>query len=224
MTIRAVVYDFHRTLALPPGGTHLAARAARRRSASLRRERRRGRARARAQRGLPVGDARASGASTARPRSRARSSCACSPTPPSPAALRRRARARGGCRRLRDDHPARQPRAVSRDARGAGRGRCARRPPARALESRLGAARDLPRARAPATAHGGPHLRAARRREAASGEPTRPRSRPPAARPSEILFVGDTYEADVAGPERAGMQALLMRRPASRRRVATPTI
>jgi putative hydrolase of the HAD superfamily len=31
--------------------------------------------------------------------------------------------------------------------------------------------------------------------------------------PSEILFVGDTYEADVAGPERAGMQALLIRRP-----------
>jgi putative hydrolase of the HAD superfamily len=30
---------------------------------------------------------------------------------------------------------------------------------------------------------------------------------------SEILFVGDTYEADVAGPERAGMQALLVRRP-----------
>jgi putative hydrolase of the HAD superfamily len=29
----------------------------------------------------------------------------------------------------------------------------------------------------------------------------------------EILFVGDTYEADVAGPERAGMQALLVRRP-----------
>ena len=31
--------------------------------------------------------------------------------------------------------------------------------------------------------------------------------------PGEILFVGDTYEADVAGPERAGMQALLVRRP-----------
>ncbi|MDX6628335.1 MAG: hypothetical protein QOH00_581 [Gaiellales bacterium] len=31
--------------------------------------------------------------------------------------------------------------------------------------------------------------------------------------PHEILFVGDTYEADVAGPERAGMQALLVRRP-----------
>ena len=31
--------------------------------------------------------------------------------------------------------------------------------------------------------------------------------------PREILFVGDTYEADVAGPERAGMQALLVRRP-----------
>ena len=31
--------------------------------------------------------------------------------------------------------------------------------------------------------------------------------------PAEILFVGDTYEADVAGPERAGMQALLVRRP-----------
>jgi putative hydrolase of the HAD superfamily len=31
--------------------------------------------------------------------------------------------------------------------------------------------------------------------------------------PGEILFVGDTYEADVAGPERAGMQALLIRRP-----------
>ncbi|MDX6617673.1 MAG: hypothetical protein QOK36_59 [Gaiellales bacterium] len=31
--------------------------------------------------------------------------------------------------------------------------------------------------------------------------------------PSEILFVGDTYEADVAGPERAGMHALLVRRP-----------
>jgi HAD superfamily hydrolase (TIGR01509 family) len=31
--------------------------------------------------------------------------------------------------------------------------------------------------------------------------------------PSEILFVGDTYEADVAGPERAGMRALLVRRP-----------
>ena len=29
----------------------------------------------------------------------------------------------------------------------------------------------------------------------------------------EILFVGDTYEADVAGPQRAGMQALLVRRP-----------
>jgi putative hydrolase of the HAD superfamily len=29
----------------------------------------------------------------------------------------------------------------------------------------------------------------------------------------EILFVGDSYEADVAGPERAGMQALLVRRP-----------
>ncbi len=29
----------------------------------------------------------------------------------------------------------------------------------------------------------------------------------------EILFVGDTYEADVAGPERAGMQTLLVRRP-----------
>ena len=32
-------------------------------------------------------------------------------------------------------------------------------------------------------------------------------------RASEILFVGDTYEADVAGPERCGMQALLVRRP-----------
>jgi putative hydrolase of the HAD superfamily len=32
-------------------------------------------------------------------------------------------------------------------------------------------------------------------------------------KPHEILFVGDTYEADVAGPERAGMQALLVRRP-----------
>jgi len=31
--------------------------------------------------------------------------------------------------------------------------------------------------------------------------------------PREILFVGDTYEADVAGPERAGMRALLVRRP-----------
>ncbi|HET6173060.1 MAG TPA: HAD family hydrolase [Gaiellales bacterium] len=31
--------------------------------------------------------------------------------------------------------------------------------------------------------------------------------------PGEILFVGDTYEADVAGPERAGMRALLVRRP-----------
>jgi putative hydrolase of the HAD superfamily len=31
--------------------------------------------------------------------------------------------------------------------------------------------------------------------------------------PGEILFVGDTYEADVAGPDRAGMQALLVRRP-----------
>ena len=31
--------------------------------------------------------------------------------------------------------------------------------------------------------------------------------------PAEILFVGDTYEADVAGPERAGMQTLLVRRP-----------
>jgi putative hydrolase of the HAD superfamily len=31
--------------------------------------------------------------------------------------------------------------------------------------------------------------------------------------PVEILFVGDTYEADVAGPERAGMRALLVRRP-----------
>jgi putative hydrolase of the HAD superfamily len=31
--------------------------------------------------------------------------------------------------------------------------------------------------------------------------------------PAEILFVGDTYEADVAGPERAGMTALLVRRP-----------
>jgi putative hydrolase of the HAD superfamily len=31
--------------------------------------------------------------------------------------------------------------------------------------------------------------------------------------PAEILFVGDTYEADVAGPERAGMHALLVRRP-----------
>jgi putative hydrolase of the HAD superfamily len=31
--------------------------------------------------------------------------------------------------------------------------------------------------------------------------------------PGEILFVGDTYEADVAGPERAGMLALLVRRP-----------
>lgn len=31
--------------------------------------------------------------------------------------------------------------------------------------------------------------------------------------PAEILFVGDTYEADVAGPERAGMRALLVRRP-----------
>jgi putative hydrolase of the HAD superfamily len=31
--------------------------------------------------------------------------------------------------------------------------------------------------------------------------------------PHQILFVGDTYEADVAGPERAGMQALLVRRP-----------
>jgi putative hydrolase of the HAD superfamily len=31
--------------------------------------------------------------------------------------------------------------------------------------------------------------------------------------PDEILFVGDTYEPDVAGPERAGMQALLVRRP-----------
>ena len=29
----------------------------------------------------------------------------------------------------------------------------------------------------------------------------------------EVLFVGDTYEADVAGPQRAGMQALLVRRP-----------
>jgi putative hydrolase of the HAD superfamily len=34
-----------------------------------------------------------------------------------------------------------------------------------------------------------------------------------ACAPAEILFVGDTYEADVAGPERAGMQALLVRRP-----------
>jgi putative hydrolase of the HAD superfamily len=32
-------------------------------------------------------------------------------------------------------------------------------------------------------------------------------------RPHEILFVGDTYEADVAGPQRAGMQALPVRRP-----------
>jgi putative hydrolase of the HAD superfamily len=31
--------------------------------------------------------------------------------------------------------------------------------------------------------------------------------------PGAILFVGDTYEADVVGPERAGMQALLVRRP-----------
>lgn len=31
--------------------------------------------------------------------------------------------------------------------------------------------------------------------------------------PGEILFVGDTYGADVAGPERAGMRALLIRRP-----------
>jgi putative hydrolase of the HAD superfamily len=31
--------------------------------------------------------------------------------------------------------------------------------------------------------------------------------------PSEILFVGDTYDADVVGPERAGMRALLVRRP-----------
>ena len=41
--------------------------------------------------------------------------------------------------------------------------------------------------------------------------------------PGEILFVGDTYEADVAGPERAGMQALLVRRPHPRR-AATRTI
>lgn len=31
--------------------------------------------------------------------------------------------------------------------------------------------------------------------------------------PHEILFVGDTFEADVAGPQRSGMQALLVRRP-----------
>ena len=32
-------------------------------------------------------------------------------------------------------------------------------------------------------------------------------------KPHEVLFVGDTYETDVAGPERAGIHALLVRRP-----------
>lgn len=34
-----------------------------------------------------------------------------------------------------------------------------------------------------------------------------------AVRPAEILFVGDTYETDVAGPLRSGMRTLLVRRP-----------
>ena len=210
MTIRAVVYDFHRTLALPPGGTiwrrslleALAAHgASRRRARSWRACSTRaslGDARGAARAWLAGGGAQLLRAPAGRQR-------------------HRRRRCRRARRRRRLPPPTRassavEPRAVPEtravltavDERGIRqlvlsnhvwelpeicRAHDLVPPLTEVLTSaRLGVEKPHPETYAAAIAAAG-------------------------CEPHEILFVGDTYEADVAGPERAGMQALLVRRP-----------